>query len=210
MGRIRYTVTTLTTRCPHCGHTLDEETHGEFTPILSCLWFITLPILIPHLIIKFWGLGDPDMPKIGPKVITCPQCSLPVRTNNSAIEDLSPEDLLTYKFKLWFYVSYGLGAILSFALLSLLMDGLPIVSGGGLIALFSLVGIISIVLTYRIKLQNCKEPKPKVSNIQIKNVINSSPQKQDVSIDYFFCRKCGNKLLSDSMFCDRCGTEIIK
>ena len=96
MGRIRYTVTTLTTRCPHCGYTLDEETHGALTPIISCLWFITFPILIPYAIIKYLGLGDPDMPKIGQKMITCPHCSLPVRTNNLAIEDLSQKELVTH------------------------------------------------------------------------------------------------------------------
>ena len=46
MGKIRYTVTTRTTSCPHCGHVLDEETHGELTPIISCLWFITFPIFL--------------------------------------------------------------------------------------------------------------------------------------------------------------------
>ena len=210
MGKIRYTVTTLTTRCPHCGYTLDEETHGALTPIISCLWFITFPILIPYAIIKYLGLGDPDIPKIGPKMITCPHCSLPVRTNNLAVEDLNPEALVTYRFRIWFYVSYLLGAILSFTLLYLLIDGLPIVSGGGLIALLALIGVISIIITYRVKLANCNAPKTQEVIVQNKPVIKSSNKTNAESNGYFYCRKCGNKLPADSQFCDKCGTEIVK
>ena len=210
MGTFRYTVTTLTTRCPHCGYTLDEETHGALTPIISCLWFITFPILIPYAIIKYWGLGDPDMPKIGPKTITCPHCSLPVKTNNLEVEDLEPEALVTYRFRIWFYVSYVLGAILSFTLLYLLIDGLPIVSGGGLIALLAFLSIITIVITYRVKLAKCNAPKPQEVIIQNKPVIKSAEKNTQESNNYFYCRKCGNKLPADSQFCDKCGTEIVK
>ena len=210
MGKIRYTVTTLTTRCPHCGYTLDEETHGALTPLISCLWFITFPILIPYAIIKYLGLGDPDIPKIGPKMITCPHCSLPVRTNNLAVEDLTAEDLITYHFRIWFYVSYVLGAILSFTLLYLLIDSVPIASGGGLIALFSLLGVIAIVITYRVKLANCNAPKPKEVFIPNESVIKSPNKTTDEVNEYFYCRKCGNKLPADSQFCNKCGTEIVK
>lgn len=35
MGKIRYTVTTITKRCPYCGKIVDTETHGESTPLLG-------------------------------------------------------------------------------------------------------------------------------------------------------------------------------
>lgn len=210
MGTFRYTVTTLTTRCPRCGYELDEETHGSLTPIISYLWFITFPILIPYAIIKYWGLGTPDIPKIGPKMITCPHCSLQVKTNNLEVEDLEPEALVIYHFRIWFYVSYVLGAILSFTLIYLLIDGLRIVSGGGLIALLAFLGVITIVITYRVKLANCNAPKPQEVIIQNKPVIKSQNKIIQESSECFYCRKCGNKLPADSQFCDKCGSEVVR
>ena len=210
MGTFKYTVTTLTNSCPHCGYILEEETHGALTPIIACLWFVTFPVLIPYAIIKFWGLGCPYVPKIGPKMITCPNCSKPVKTNNLAVEDLDLEELVTYRFRIWFYVSYVLGAILSFTLLYLLIDGLPIVSVGGLIALLAFLGVVAIIITYRVKLANCNAPKPEVVINQSKPVIKSSNNIINEASEYFYCRKCGNKLPADSQFCDKCGTEIVK
>ena len=210
MGKIRYTVTTRTTSCPHCGHVLDEETHGELTPIISYLWFITFPILIPYLIIKYLGLGDPWLPKIGPKVITCPNCSLSVRTNNTAVEDLTPADLVTYRFRIWFYVSYVLGAILSFTLLYLLLDDEPIVSAGGLIALLALLGILTIIIAYRVKYANCEPAKKKESVSKPISVVKTQDKNVNEQSAFFYCRKCGNKLPTDSKFCNKCGTEVVK
>lgn len=210
MGVIRYTVTTRTTSCPHCGYTLNEETHGVLTPVISCLWMFTFPVLIPYAIIKYLGFGNPDMPKIGPKLITCPHCSLPIRTKNLAVEDLKPDELVTYRFRILFYVSYVLGAILSFTLLYLLIDKLPIVSIGGLIALFSLLGVISIIVAYRINLANCNESKTKEVITPKNHIIKSQNIKTNETSEYFYCRKCGNKLPADSLFCSKCGTEVIK
>ena len=210
MAKIRYTITTSTTSCPHCGYVLKKKTRGALTPIISCLWFITLPILIPYAIIKFVGLGAPDIPKIGPKMITCPNCSLPIRTDNLAIEDLKPEESVTFHFRIWFYVSYVLGTILSFTLLYLLIDGLPIVSIGGLIALLSLLGVLTIILTYRLQLVNCNKHTFQKNVTQNKPIMKSQIPNVNDTNEYFYCRKCGNKLLADSQFCDKCGTKIVK
>jgi ribosomal protein L40E len=31
-----------------------------------------------------------------------------------------------------------------------------------------------------------------------------------VEEEYIYCRKCGEKLMSDSSFCHKCGTQIVK
>ena len=72
---IRYTVTTITKRCPYCGKTVDTETHGSLTPLLSALFIFTFPVVIPYLLIRFSALQDPDFPKIGPKSYPCPHGS---------------------------------------------------------------------------------------------------------------------------------------
>ena len=42
------------------------------------------------------------------------------------------------------------------------------------------------------------------------NIITHSTIQTNVLIQPTFCRKCGNKLSSDSEFCQYCGTKIIK
>jgi predicted amidophosphoribosyltransferase len=36
------------------------------------------------------------------------------------------------------------------------------------------------------------------------------PKTSNGSGDMLFCRKCGNKILSDSRFCSKCGAEVIR
>ena len=211
MARIRYTLTTTTTCCPHCGYTFKKRTRGAFAPVIYCMWFITLPVIIPYFLIRFLGLGDPSIPKIGQKIIMCPECSLPVRTDKFAIEDLDPDALITYRFRIWFYISYFLGAIFSFSLLYLIIDGLPIVSNCGLIALISLIGVLTIIIVYRIKLANCNGDKYNSFITQGNNVTKSAENHfTNGEREYFYCRKCGNNLPVDSQFCDKCGTKVVK
>ena len=203
--KIRYTVTTHTTSCPHCGYVLEQESRGHLTPILSALWFITLPIMIPYWIIKYLCLGNPIVPCVGPQTITCPNCSLPVKTNNWDISELDSEDLITYRFRAWFWVSYVLGAILSFTLIILLLNGTYIISIGGLIALISLLGIVAIVVTYRVMKFNCSrvpKKKEKHLNKQVNSHLSATVQ------NCIYCRKCGTKLPVDSLFCSKCGTKV--
>lgn len=63
-----------------------------------------------------------------------------------------------------------------------------------------------------------QEPKPQTeykANVQNRdtplrsvNMADSKNQQDDISIKYFFCHICGNKISSDSIFCDRCGTKL--
>ena len=148
--KIRYTTKTL--HCPHCRHTLYKDDDFSYS-MIQLLWIVALPALIPYWLIKYLGLGNPDIPKIGPKLITCPNCSLPVRTNNFAVEDLKANALLTYRFKEWFTVSYILGGIFGYGIF-FLFAGLSY-AVCGLIALLSFLGIMAIIITYRIKLARC-------------------------------------------------------
>ena len=155
MGRISYTVTTRTNSCPHCGHVISKKTEGALTPVFSLLWIFFIPALIPYLIIRAWALKRPNIPKVGPKTITCPRCSMPVKTDKLALEDLNAKELLAYRFRIWFYVSYILGGVFGYSLLWFLLDGLQIVSSIGLTVLLSFLGIVAIVVTYRVKLAKC-------------------------------------------------------
>jgi hypothetical protein len=210
MGKIRYTVTTKTTRCPYCGRILNEDIEGQLAPLIACLWFITLPVLIPYWVIKHWGLGDPVMPKVGPKTMKCPQCFRDVRTGNLAVEDLQEEELVTYRFRTWFYVSYAFGAMLSFTLLILLLDGESLVSAGGMLALFAFLIVLVITLSYRIQIANCKTPEQEdVVNPNNPTTEQNNNDSRETN-DFFYCRKCGNKLPADSQFCNKCGTATIR
>ena len=53
MCKIRYTVTTITKRCPYCGKIVDTETHGESTPLLGIAFLFTFPVTIPYLLIRY-------------------------------------------------------------------------------------------------------------------------------------------------------------
>ena len=150
--RIHYTI--YKKHCPYCNYTLDED-NDLARSLISCLWMIALPALIPYWIIKYLGFGNPNIPKIGPKTITCPHCSLPVRTDNSAIEDLNAKDLLTYNFKEWFTISYTLGAAFGFSILYHL-TGLQFATQCGFLSLFSLLGVVAIITAYRVKLRDIK------------------------------------------------------
>ena len=161
MGRIRYTFNTITKRCPFCGRTVDAETHGEFAPFLGILLLFTFPIVIPYWLIKHLAFQDPDFPKIGPKTTPCPHCSLPIRTDNYAVEDLKGEKLFLHKFKKWVYISYVFGAVCGVCVFGMI-TGAAVISLWGLFALLSLIAVVAIIITYHVKLEEIAHPKPKV------------------------------------------------
>lgn len=209
MSKIRYTVTTITKRCPYCGKIVDQETHGELTPLLSILFLLAFPIVVPYLLIKYLALKNPDFPKIGPKSFPCPHCSSSIRTNNYAIEDLYGEDLFLHKFKKWAYICYVMGAVLGVCVFAMIL-GEPIISLYGLFALISLFVVVTIIITYHVKLQQIAHPKPEVVE-QSKLMVQpqKTPTKNETS-QFFYCRKCGAKLPLDSRFCTKCGIEVVK
>ena len=150
MGKINYTVTTTISRCPHCGEVLEAKTSGNFTPILACLgvclFFISIPCFIIYL-----ALGLPSIPKIKTKEVVCPKCYSLVCTYRKTIGDLSGEELVTYRFRAWIYICYLLGAISGISFL-FLGDGVSGVSLASLSFLCSLLGVIAIIITYRVML----------------------------------------------------------
>lgn len=206
MGKIRYTVTTITKQCPYCGRTVDTETHGEFAPFLGILFLFTFPIVIPYWLLKHLAFQDPNFPKIGPETTPCPHCSLPIRTENYAIEDLKDEKLFLHKFKKWIYISYVFGAICGSCIFGMI-TGAAVVSLWGLFALLSLIAVVIIIITYHVKLEEIAHPKSKVIDQPSSNLKHTS---QDNTVSFFYCRKCGNKLPADSQFCNKCGTELVK
>ena len=206
MGKIRYTVTTITKRCPYCGRTVDTETHGEFAPFLGILLLFTFPIVIPYWLLKHLAFQDPDFPKIGPKTTPCPHCSLPIRTENYAIEDLKGENLFLHRFKKWIYISYVFGAICGICIFGM-VTGAAVVSLWGLFALLSLIAIVATIIAYHVKLEEITNPKPKVIE-QPKHPQMHTAQENTAA--FFYCRKCGTKLPADSQFCNKCGTELVQ
>lgn len=207
---IRYTVTTITKRCPYCGKTIDEETHGQFTPLLGILLFLTFPIAIPYLLIRFLLLKDPNFPPIGPKYFSCPHCALPIRTGNYAREELQGTKLFLHKFKTWIYVCYAIGAVFGISVMVLLLENMPLVSWWGLVSLISISGIIAIVFVYYTKLEDVSNIEQSVNNspkITEREKLNFEPA---VDTSCIYCRKCGTKLPVDSQFCNKCGTKIMK
>ena len=148
MAKIRYTVTTSTKRCPICGEVLEENTQGDLTPILTCLGVAFCFVSIPIFLIIF-ALDCPSIPKLGTKVVTCPNCSLSVCTYNKTWGDLRTDEKVTYKFRIWIYVCYVLGAIFGVSTFGLLTSA-PIISWWGLTSLLSLAGVLAIIITYRV------------------------------------------------------------
>ena len=209
MGKIRYTVTTITKKCPHCEKTVDTETHGEFTPILSILFLFTFPIVIPYWILRYLAFKDPDFPKIGSKTFSCPHCSLPISTDNYAVEDLKGEKLFLHKFKKWVYISYVIGAVCGVCAFGMI-TGAPVVSLWGLFALLSLIAVVAIIITYHVKLEEIVHPKSKVIEQPKPTIQPQQTTTQNETCSYIYCRKCGNKLPIDSLFCDICGIKVVK
>ena len=139
-------------KCPYCGHTLDEDWHEALSPFLGIFMLILFPVFISCWLIWRFGFGDPTIPKVGDKVISCPNCSLPIRTDKVSFVDLTGEEFLAYRFRVWFIVSCVIGGVFTISALYLLVAGLPIVSWCGLISLLSLLCVAAIIATYRMKL----------------------------------------------------------
>lgn len=148
--RIKYTV--YTKKCPYCNYTLDEDYRELLYIFLGLFLFMLFPVFISYELIKGFGFGDPDIPKLGKKVIVCPNCSFPIRTDNVSFGDLTAEEFLIYRFRIWFIVSYIIGGVFTVSTLLLIFAVFPIVSWCGLISLLSLLCVAAIITTYRVKL----------------------------------------------------------
>lgn len=166
MGRIRYTVTTTTKCCPHCGEIIDQKSSGEFTPLYGIIFFFTFYILIPYWIIKYLALKIPEIPAVGEKMMACPHCSLPIRTNNKSVKELNSEELLNYNFRIWFWVCYGLGGLFGCSLFFTLVSEVSLISFGGLLSLLSLLGALVIIFIYRYKLAACGQANQKTGKAE--------------------------------------------
>lgn len=147
--KIHYTVTTK--KCPNCGTILDEESNAG-AAMLSIFTIFLFPALIPYWLIKFIGFKSPIVPKIGPPIEECPSCRNPYLTEMCELEDLEGIDLLNYRFRIWFSVCYVLGAIFGFDLAFLLGGDQSIISIEGMIGLLALLGVLAIIIVYRLKL----------------------------------------------------------
>ena len=146
MAKIRYTITSTTKRCPRCGEVIEEKSSNTLIPtLLGALFFY---IAIPIFIILF-ALDAPSIPKLGTNVVTCPNCFLPVCTYSKTWADLRAYERVAYRFRIWIYVCYVLGAIWGICSFGLL-TGAPIVSWWGLTWLLSLAGVLAIIITYRV------------------------------------------------------------
>lgn len=147
MGRIKYTITTFTKKCPNCGQVLETETHGVFTPLLICFCYITLPIMISYWLLHILAFSYPTLKKIGPKYSYCPNCLEIIKTNNYYKEELYGEDLLNHKFNPFFYLAYGLGSVLIFTLLSFLFE---VSTTSIIIAIVCCCALMGIIIAYRV------------------------------------------------------------
>lgn len=161
MGRIRYTVITTTKRCPHCGKIIDRKSSGNFTPLYGIIFLFAFYVLIPYWIIKYLALKAPEIPVVGEKIMSCPHCSLPIKTDNLSIKELNPEALLNYNFRIWFWVCYGLGGLFGSSLFFTLISETSLISFGGLLSLLSLIGVLVIIFIYRYKLAICTQANQK-------------------------------------------------
>ena len=150
--RIKYTV--YTKHCPYCNYTLEEDWHEALSPFYGICMLVLFPVFISYWLIRRFGFGDPDIPKIGDEVISCPNCSLPIRTDKVALIDLTDKEFLIYRFRAWFIVSYVIGGVFTISTLNMIVTGIPVASWWGLTSLLSLLGVGAIIATYRVKLRD--------------------------------------------------------
>ena len=97
MGRIKYTITTYTKRCPSCGEILEEETKGTLTPLLGVAWVLGFPIMLSYTLLKYLAFSNPSLKPVGKKYRRCPNCTQIVKTDNCYMEELYGKDLLDQK-----------------------------------------------------------------------------------------------------------------
>lgn len=173
---IRTTITTRTKRCPYCGEIIDvEETDLTFQMIL---WILLALVMIPYFFIRLC-LGFPIMPKVGPKFELCPSCSLPIRTANKSVDELNPEERITYRFRVWFRIGYILGGLWSIlGLVALNTSGVPWFD---IMWLLSSIGIIAIIVAYHVMLAKCKK-QPGISGVTTARV----EKNQEAELREFF------------------------
>ena len=206
----KYTVTTETKYCPHCGYIFSEKTKGLFTPLYPFLFLLLAPMLISYWLIRYLFLRNPKIPKVGPKTFICCNCSKKVSTGNLSIEELNAEEMTTFRFKKWIYTCYVLSIICSAALYYMAIQSLSLISIFGIIPFISFLGIVTIVVAYHISLAQCR-PKNENYSYSIKTYENKIPNTlSEETQEMIFCHKCGIKMPIDSRFCEKCGTDISK
>lgn len=112
--KIHYTITTK--YCPYCGRVLSKKTNL----FLFYLYVLIFPIIIFCLpatyLLKKFIYHDPDIPEVGKSFKKCPSCANNIYTGKTELKDLSDIELLNYKFKWLFRLSYFLGGIILFFL----------------------------------------------------------------------------------------------
>lgn len=85
-----------------------------------------------------------------------------------------------------------------------------VISLFGLLALLSFIGVVVIITAYHIKLKEIANPNLKTLE-QTETIIKPTKiSTQNENNPFIYCRKCGNKLPSDSKFCSKCGIEVVK
>ena len=147
---IRYRYKVYTTKCPYCGAVLSVDNSDQSNQLFSMAIIVTFPYYLSRFFLnKIYG--NPSIPKVGPKSIVCPRCSLPMRTDNKLISELSRLELLNYQFRHWFTFSYLLGTILIASVI--FVDCAKIISlpNWGYVEILLLCIVLLIVIVYNYK-----------------------------------------------------------
>lgn len=111
---IKYTVTTTTYKCPHCGMVLEQKSDEWWTLLV----FLLLPLVFVGLIL--WGIKslldkifNYDSIKIGDPYFKCKHCGKEVRSNDTfEWGELAPIAKHNWAFRHLMRINYLLGTIL--------------------------------------------------------------------------------------------------